>query len=97
MPEPLLTDPTTIAAYLVAVVGFVFSSGPVAYSTILKQNYVDSSSKLSFHLQKLQTDGLLAKVEGGRYSVTEAGTKAWRVVRAISEGQRHPSLVVSTS
>ena len=80
-----------------AVVGFVFSSGPVAYSTILKQNYVDSSSKLSFHLQKLQTDGLLAKVEGGRYSVTEAGTKAWRVVRAISEGQRHPSLVVSTS
>jgi hypothetical protein len=78
-----------------AVVGYVFSSGPVAYSAILKQNYVDSSSKLSFHLQKLQTDGLLSKVESGRYSVTDAGTQAWRVVRAISEGQRRPSLVLS--
>lgn len=80
-----------------AVVGYVFTSGPVAYSTILKQNFVDSSSKLSFHLQKLQADGLLSKVDLGRYAVTDAGTQAWRVVRAISGERRPPSLLVSGS
>ncbi len=79
-----------------AVVGYVSASGPVAYSAILKKNFVDSSSKLSFHLQKLQSDGLLAKVDAGRYAVTDAGERAWQVVRALSE-RAHPSLLVSKS
>src|SRR5438034_1363816 len=77
-----------------AVVGYVSASGPVAYSGILKKNFVDSSSKLSFHLQKLQTDGLLTKVDAGRYAVTESGQRAWQVVRALSE-RKHPSLLLS--
>jgi FixJ family two-component response regulator len=77
-----------------AVVGYVFASGPVAYSNILKKNFVDSSSKLSFHLQKLQADGLLTKVDAGRYSVTDAGQRAWNIVRALSD-QKHPSLLIS--
>ncbi len=79
-----------------AVVGYVFSSGPVAYSAILKRNFVDSSSKLSFHLQKLQADGLLTKAEGGRYRVTEAGQRAWHVVRALSE-RKPGTLLISKS
>ena len=77
-----------------AVVGYVFASGPVAYSAILKKSFVDSSSKLSFHLSKLQTDGLLTKVDAGRYAVTDAGQRAWRVVQAFSE-RRSPAVVVS--
>jgi len=77
-----------------AVVGYVSASGPVAYSGILKKNFVDSSSKLSFHLQKLQTDGLLTKVDGGRYAVTESGQRAWQLVRALSE-RKIPSLLIS--
>ena len=77
-----------------AVVGYVFASGPVAYSAILKKSFVDSSSKLSFHLSKLQTDGLLAKGDAGRYAVTDAGQRAWRVVRAFSE-RRAPAIVLS--
>jgi len=77
-------------------VGFVFSSGPVAYSAILKKNFVDSSSKLSFHLQKLQSDGLLTKVDAGRYAVTDAGQRAWHVVRALSD-RKAPSLLISKS
>src|SRR5207249_11870826 len=72
------------------------SSGPVAYSGILKKNFVDSSSKLSFHLQKLQSDGLLAKGDAGRYLVTEAGQRAWQVVRALSD-RKPPSLLISKS
>jgi FixJ family two-component response regulator len=79
-----------------AVVGYVFTSGPVAYSAILKRNFVDSSSKLSFHLQKLQADGLLTKVDAGRYSVTDAGHRAWNIVRALSD-RTHPSILVSKS
>src|SRR5438552_3502119 len=79
-----------------AVVGFVFASGPVAYSAILKKNFVDSSSKLSFHLQKLQSDGLLTKVDAGRYAVTDAGQRAWHVVRALSN-RKAPSLLISKS
>lgn len=79
-----------------AVVGFVFASGPVAYSAILKKNFVDSSSKLSFHLQKLQADGLLTKVDAGRYSVTDAGQRAWSIVRALSD-RKTPSLLISKS
>lgn len=79
-----------------AVVGYVFASGPVAYSMILKRNFVDSSSKLSFHLQKLQADGLLTKVDAGRYSVTEAGQRAWTIVRALSD-RTQPSILLSKS
>ena len=79
-----------------AVVGYVVASGPVAYSAILKKNFVDSSSKLSFHLQKLQSDGLLAKADAGRYVVTEAGQRAWQVVRALSD-RKPPSLLISKS
>ncbi|MGI0149731.1 MAG: PAS domain-containing protein, partial [Thermoplasmata archaeon] len=79
-----------------AVVGYVFASGPVAYSAILKKNFVDSSSKLSFHLQKLQADGLLTKVDAGRYSVTDAGQRAWNIVLALSD-RKHPSLLTSKS
>jgi len=79
-----------------AVVGYVVTSGPVAYSAILKKNFVDSSSKLSFHLQKLQSDGLLAKCDAGGYVVTEAGQRAWQVVRALSD-RKPPSLLISKS
>ncbi len=79
-----------------AVVAYVVASGPVAYSGILKKNFVDSSSKLSFHLQKLQSDGLLAKGDAGRYLVTEAGQRAWQVVRALSD-RKPPSLLISKS
>ena len=80
-----------------AIVGFVFSSGPVSYSAILKMNFVDSSSKLSFHLQKLQTDRLLAKTEGGAYVLTEEGHQAWRVVRALGDERRRPPLLFDPS
>jgi len=50
-----------------ALVGYVVASGPIAYSAILRKNFVDSSSKLSFHLQKLQSDGSSRKA-------TPAGT-----------------------
>ena len=76
-----------------AIVGFVFGSGPVSYSAILKMNFVDSSSKLSFHLQKLQTDRLLTKAEGGAYVLTEEGRQAWRVVRALGDERRRPALL----
>jgi len=76
-----------------AIVSYVFASGPVAYSAILKRNFVDSSSKLSFHLQKLQADGLLTKAGGGAYALTEDGRRAWRVVRALSEERQHPSVL----
>ncbi len=76
-----------------AIVSFVFSSGPVSYSSILKMNFVDSSSKLSFHLQKLQTDSLLTKAEGGAYVLTEEGRQAWRVVRALGNERRRPPLL----
>jgi CheY-like chemotaxis protein len=79
-----------------ALVGFVVASGPVAYSAILKKNFVDSSSKLSFHLQKLQSDGLLAKGDAGRYEVTEAGRQAWQVVRALAD-RKTPSLLILKS
>ncbi len=80
-----------------AIVGFVFSSGPVSYSAILKMNFVDSSSKLSFHLQKLQSDNLLAKAEGGAYVLTEEGRQAWRVVRALGDERRRPPLLFDAS
>src|SRR5439155_1435256 len=56
-----------------AVVAYVVASGPVAYSGILKKNFVDSSSKLSFYLQKLQSDGLLARgdADGVRENLAE--------------------------
>lgn len=76
-----------------AIVGFVFSSGPVSYSAILKMNFVDSSSKLSFHLQKLQADGLLSKADAGAYVLTEEGRQAWRVVRALGDERRRPPLL----
>ena len=78
-----------------AIVSFVFTSAPVAYSAILRQNFVDSSSKLSFHLQKLQADGLLIKVEAGHYGLTEDGRRAWRVVRALQEERRRPTFLVA--
>ncbi len=80
-----------------AIVGFVFSSGPVSYSTILKMNFVDSSSKLSFHLQKLQMDNLLAKAESGAYILTDEGRQAWRVVRALGDERRRPPLLFDPS
>jgi FixJ family two-component response regulator len=76
-----------------AIVSFVFSSGPVSYSAILKMNFVDSSSKLSFHLQKLQSDNLLAKAEGGAYVLTDEGRQAWRVVRALGDERRRPPIL----
>jgi len=77
-----------------AIVSFVYSSGPVAYSAILRKNFVDSSSKLSFHLQKLKTDTLLMKLSDGAYALTEDGRRAWRVVQVLSEQRRRPSFVV---
>jgi len=79
-----------------ALVGYIVASGPVAYSAILRKNFADSSSKLSFHLQKLQSDGLLAKGDAGRYGVTEAGQRAWQVVRALAE-RTSPSLLILKS
>lgn len=76
-----------------AIVSYVFSSGPVSYSAILKMNFVDSSSKLSFHLQKLQADSLLAKTEAGAYVLTDEGRQAWRVVRALGGERRRPSVL----
>ncbi len=76
-----------------AIVAFVFSSGPVSYSGILKMNFVDTSSKLSFHLQKLQGDNLLAKAAGGAYVLTEEGRQAWRVVRALGDERRRPPIL----
>ncbi len=80
-----------------AIVSYVFSSGPSAYSSILRMNFVDSSSKLSFHLQKLQTDRLLEKNGEGAYVLTEDGRRAWRVVRALSDERRRPSVLFDTS
>lgn len=78
-----------------AIVGYVFSAGPVAYSAILRRNFVDSSSKLSFHLGKLQSDGLLAKVAGGAYALTEDGRRAWRVLKALAEEPGRQSKVLN--
>ena len=76
-----------------AIVSYVFSSGPSSYSAILKMNFVDSSSKLSFHLQKLLADGLLRKEETGAYVLTEDGRHAWRVLRALREERRRPAIL----
>ncbi len=76
-----------------AIVAYVFSSGPVSYSAILKMNFVDSSSKLSFHLQKLQADNLLSKSESGAYVLTDEGRQAWRVVRALGDERRRPPIL----
>ncbi len=76
-----------------AIVAFVFASAPVSYSAILKMNFVDSSSKLSFHLQKLQGDNLLAKADNGAYVLTEEGRRAWRVVRALGDEHRRPAVL----
>ena len=76
-----------------AIVSFVFTSGPVSYSAILKMNFVDSSSKLSFHLQKLQADKLLMKNEAAAYILTEEGRQAWRVVRALGDERRRPPIL----
>ncbi len=76
-----------------AIVAFVFSSAPVSYSAILKMNFVDSSSKLSFHLQKLLEDNLLAKSANGAYVLTEEGRRAWRVVRALGDEHRRPAIL----
>lgn len=76
-----------------AIVSYVFTAGPAAYSGILRMDFVDSSSKLSFHLQKLQADGLMTKTENGAYALTEEGRRAWRVVRALSEERRRPAIV----
>lgn len=80
-----------------AIVAFVFSSGPVSYSAILKMNFVDSSSKLSFHLQKLQSDNLLAKADAGAYILTDEGRQAWRVVRALGDERRRPPILFEPS
>lgn len=80
-----------------AIVSFAFSSGPVTYSAILKMNFVDSSSKLSFHLQKLQVDSLLAKTEGGAYILTDEGRQAWRVVRALEDERRRPPILFDSA
>lgn len=77
-----------------AIVSYLSTSGPVAYSSILKMNFVDSSSKLSFHLQKLQSDHLLMKAEGGAYVLTDKGRRAWLVVRALADGRAHPTLLL---
>jgi len=78
-----------------AIVSYVFASGPSAYSAILRQNFVDSSSKLSFHLQKLQADRLLTKGSGGAYVLTEDGRRAWRVVRALRDERRRPAVLLA--
>lgn len=80
-----------------AIVSYVFSSGPAAYSSILKMDFVDSSSKLSFHLQKLQADRLLEKDRQGAYALTEDGRRAWRVVRALSEERHRPSVMFDSA
>jgi len=80
-----------------AIVAYVFSSGPAAYSSILKMNFVDSSSKLSFHLQKLQADRLLEKNPEGAYALTEDGRRAWRVVRALSDERHRPAVLFEPS
>ncbi len=80
-----------------AIVAFVFSSGPVSYSAILKMNFVDSSSKLSFHLQKLLVDRLLSKGEGGAYVLTDEGRQAWRVVRALGDERRRPPILFESA
>ncbi len=68
-----------------AIVSFVFATGPALYSEILKRNFADSSSKLSFHLQKLLSDRLLRKGAHGRYELTEDGQRAWDTVRFLSQ------------
>lgn len=78
-----------------AIVSYVFTSGMSAYSAILKQNFVDSSSKLSFHLQKLQADRLLTKGSGGAYVLTEDGRRAWRVVKALRDERRRPAVLLA--
>ena len=80
-----------------SIVSYVFGSGPAAYSTILRMNFVDSSSKLSFHLQKLQADGLLTKEGTGAYVLTEEGRRAWRVVRALSDEHRKPTVLFDSA
>lgn len=76
-----------------AIVSYVYGSGPVSYSSILKMNFVDSSSKLSFHLQKLLADALLAKTQAGAYVLTEEGRRSWRVVRALGDERRKPAIL----
>jgi hypothetical protein len=80
-----------------AIVSYVYTSAPVSYSAILKMNFVDSSSKLSFHLQKLQGDRLLAKTDAGAYVLTDEGRQAWRVVRALGEERHRPAVLFDPS
>lgn len=76
-----------------AIVAYVYASGASSYSAILRMDFVDSSSKLSFHLQRLLGDGLLRKDEKGAYALTDDGRRAWRVVRALSDERKRPSIL----
>ena len=71
-----------------AIVSYIFAFGSVTYSSILRTRLVESSSKLSFHLQKLLHDGLLTRGRGGTYVLTEDGHRSWRVVQAIIDELR---------
>lgn len=77
-----------------AILSYVSVSEPASYSSILRAGIVNSSPRLSFHVQKLRWDRLLARGPGGAYVLTEEGRWAWQVLQATRfEIQRTPLLV----
>ena len=57
--------------------------GPVGFAELKKAVGIDSSGHLSFHLGKLE--GLLRTDQDGRYSLTDEGREALRIISATRE------------
>lgn len=75
------------------IVQFLAAAGSATYSEILRARFVDSSPKLSFHLQKLTSDGVAAKRPDGKYALTAEGARAARLAAAIGASEGRPVVV----
>lgn len=58
-----------------------------SFTTLSKETGVKDSPKLSFHLRKLESSGLIRKDEEKRYSLTDSGKNAARAIENLREVQ----------
>ncbi len=59
--------------------------GGVTFTSLSKKTGIDDSPKLSFHLRKLESKGLIKKDEEKRYYLTEAGENAAETLEKLRE------------
>lgn len=58
-----------------------------SFTTLSKETNIDDSPKLSFHLKKLESSGLIEKDREKRYRLTEAGKNAAETLKELREIQ----------